>query len=77
MQGSTVFLSEGYGLGMARKLGAMFFAVQTNGPVQMASALGQGRELSLGLARGLAGFGMVKAATVERYTYGFGVDAGR
>ena len=74
LQGSSVFVAEGYPVATARKLGAEFLAVQGTGPMKMASA--PGHELTLGLARGLAGFGMMKVG-MGRYTCGLGMEAKR
>jgi hypothetical protein len=74
ISGMNVFVSEGYPVATARKLGAAFLAVQGTGPMQMAGT--PRSELTLGLARGMAGFGMVRPATVERYTLGFEAQPG-
>ncbi len=74
LSGTSVFLSEGYPVATARKLGADFLAVQGTGPMKMATA--PRRELTLGVARGLAGFGMMKVG-MERYTCGSGIEAKR
>jgi hypothetical protein len=69
ISGLGVFVSEGFGLPLARKLRDGIEAVQSSGPLRVAesgrgprSGQFEGGELSLGLVRGLAGFGVIKAA---------------
>ncbi|CAN5668672.1 hypothetical protein BH10ACI4_BH10ACI4_29770 [soil metagenome] len=69
--GSGVFVSEGFALPLARKLRDSIESVQSDGPLRVAGvdSVGnggaggmRGHELSLGLVRGMAGFGVMKAA---------------
>jgi hypothetical protein len=64
ISGSAVFVSEGFALPLARKLRGGIAAVQSGGPLQVAGAgrLRGGRELSLGMVRGLSEFGLMKGA---------------
>jgi hypothetical protein len=55
--GRELFISEGFPLATARKLREATLAVQGTGPMRMAV----GPELTLGTARMMAGFGMMKA----------------
>ena len=64
---SSFFASEGFALPLARKLRDSIAAMQSDGPLQVAQSTGRSGasghgELSLGLVRGLAGFGVMKAA---------------
>jgi hypothetical protein len=70
LSGTSVFVSEGYPLALARKLGVQFLGVQGTGPMRMALVCGP--ELTLGLAQRFAGFGMMRPVAVRRYTLGFG-----
>ncbi|MDE3105769.1 MAG: hypothetical protein KGK08_11380, partial [Acidobacteriota bacterium] len=68
--GAAVFISEGFPLELARKLRDAVNSLQAEGPLQVA---GQGiaapsQELSLGFARTLASFGMIRAALPGPYT---------
>ncbi|MCU1320577.1 MAG: hypothetical protein JWM43_226 [Acidobacteriaceae bacterium] len=64
--GSGVFVSEGFALPLARKLRDSIESVQSDGPLRVAGVDGagglRGHELSLGIVRGMAGFGVMKAA---------------
>jgi hypothetical protein len=64
LQGRDLWVSEGFPVATARRLRDSTVAVQGTGPMKMAV----GEELTFGIARALAGFGMVRPATVERYT---------
>ncbi|WP_157477572.1 hypothetical protein [Granulicella tundricola] len=68
VSGETVFVSEGIGLAAARKLHSGFLEVQGRGPMKM--AMQPTRELTYGLVKGMAGFGVMKAGLMERYTGG-------
>jgi hypothetical protein len=59
ISGDTVFTSEGINLESARKLHAAFLQVQGKGPMKLAAQ--PRHELTLGIANGLAGFGVMKA----------------
>ena len=59
VSGETVFVSEGIGLAAARKLHAGFLEVQGRGPMKMAAQPTQ--ELTFGVVKGIAGFGVMKA----------------
>jgi hypothetical protein len=65
--GDGVFISEGFELPLARKLRDQIVSQQPEGPLQLAAA--PQHELSLGLAHSLASFGIVRAATLQRYTF--------
>lgn len=65
ISGSTVFVSEGFDLALARKLRDSVRDEQPTGPVRLAQT---GHEPSLSLARLLGAYGMVKPALLERYT---------
>jgi hypothetical protein len=67
ISGKGVFISEGFELPLARKLRDQIVSVQPEGPLQIAKT--QPHELSLGLAHTLSSFGMIRAATVQRYTF--------
>jgi hypothetical protein len=60
MSGSGVFIGEGFSLPLARKLRDNIAALQSDAPLRLAGA--DGHELSLGMVRGLAGFGLMKVA---------------
>jgi hypothetical protein len=64
LDGRELWVSEGFPLGLARKLRDETKAVQGHGAIRMAA----GGELSLGVVRGLAGFGLMKGALAGRYT---------
>ena len=66
-EGSTVFSFEGFPVAQARKLREAIAAVQTSGPVMQARS-GVAGELSFGLARFAAGFGLLRSAAAEGYT---------
>ena len=66
-EGSTVFAFEGFPVAQARKMREAIAAVQTSGPVMQAWSRPAG-ELSFGLTRFAAGFGVIRAAVGERYT---------
>jgi hypothetical protein len=67
--GKEFWVAEGFPLATARKLRDMAVAVQGTGPMRMAGAPVRGHELTLDTAEALARFGMIKPATVERYTW--------
>ena len=66
ISGTTVFVSEGIAQTQAQKLHTEFLGVQGVGEVKMAAQ----RELTLGVAGQLAGFGMMRAGLSPRYTQG-------
>ena len=66
LSGRELFVSEGFALPLARRLHNATLDAQGTGPMKMADA--PRRELTLGTAHTLAGFGMVNPATVKRYT---------
>ena len=68
LKGKEFFVSEGFPLTLARKIRDLAMDVQGTGPMRMAGAAMPKRELTLGVAGALAGFGMIRPATVERYT---------
>jgi hypothetical protein len=67
IKGSTVFIGEGFALPLARKLRDSIASVQSEGPLQIVDA-NQPHELSLGMARTLSSFGMLKSMIPQRYT---------
>jgi len=67
ISGEGVFVSEGFELPLARKLRDQIVNAQPSGPLQIAKAAPH--ELSLGLAHTLAGFGMIRASGLQRYTF--------
>ena len=67
ISGEGVFISEGFELPLARKLRDQIVNAQPSGPLQMAKTAPH--ELSLGLAHTLAGFGMIRASGLQRYTF--------
>ena len=69
LDGPGLFVAEGFPLATARKLREEVLSVQGSGPMRMASS-GQGvrRELTLGTLGWSLGFGVVRPATVGRYT---------
>ena len=67
LKGKEFFVSEGFPLVTARRIRDLAMDVQGTGPMRM--ALSPQRELTLEVADALAGFGMIKPATVERYTF--------
>jgi hypothetical protein len=66
ISGSTVFVSEGFDLALARKLRDSIAGVQAQGPLRTAQL---GGEPSLSLSRLLGGYGLMKPATLGRYTF--------
>jgi hypothetical protein len=74
LNGSGVFLAEGFALPLARKLRDSIVASQSEGPLQIASSAAanpQPEELTLSWSRYLSSFGMLKAGEPEgagRYT---------
>jgi hypothetical protein len=66
ISGSSVFVSEGFDLALARKLRDSIAEVQSNGPVRMAQEVGTDPALSL--SRLLGSYGVVKPALFDRYT---------
>jgi hypothetical protein len=66
ISGKGVFIAEGFDLPLARKLRDTITSVQADGPLQVVEA--NPHELSLGIARSLTSFGVVKAAIPQRYT---------
>lgn len=67
ISGDGVFVSEGFELPLARKLRDQIVSVQPEGPLQIAGT--RPHELSLGLARMLSSFGMIRTAGLQRYTF--------
>ncbi|MDE1177826.1 MAG: hypothetical protein PW789_14685 [Edaphobacter sp.] len=65
LTGSTVFISEGFDVALARKLRDSIASVQSEGPTRLAVV---GNEPSLSLARYMGSFGAMKASLAERYT---------
>lgn len=65
ISGSSVFISEGFGLALARKLRDNIASVQSEGPMRMAV---EGNEPAMSLARYMGSFGMMSAANSGRYT---------
>ncbi|WP_207231782.1 hypothetical protein [Edaphobacter modestus] len=63
---SSVFVSEGFDLALARKLRDSIADVQANGPVRLAQ--GVSNEPALSLSRLLGSYGVVKPALFDRYT---------
>jgi len=68
LSGKDVWVSEGFPLTLGRKLRDATTAVQGTGPMQIAAEPAR-RELTLGALGALARFGMVRPATLERYTF--------
>ncbi|HTD97524.1 MAG TPA: hypothetical protein VK627_11350 [Edaphobacter sp.] len=64
--GTRVFIGEGFSLPLARKLRDSIASVQSNGPLQLAQS--PPHEPTLALSRLLSSFGIVKAASQQRYT---------
>jgi hypothetical protein len=71
VQGSSVFVAEGFDVALARKLRDLIGSVQSSGPLRMADMAVPRHELGLGMVHGLASFGMMKAAipASQRYTF--------
>jgi hypothetical protein len=75
ISGNGVFISEGFELPLARKLRDRIVSEQPQGPLQIArTGVHEGtqelpHELSLGLARTLSSFGMIRAGVPQRYTF--------
>lgn len=65
MSDSTVFISEGFDLALARKLRDSIRDEQPKGPVRLAQA---GSEPALSLSRLMGSYGVMKPALLERYT---------
>jgi len=65
ISGRSVFVSEGFSLPLARKLRDSIASVQSEGPLRVAE---QGHEPTLALARALAGYSMMRAGGLQRYT---------
>lgn len=65
VSGTKVFVSEGFDLALARKLRDSIASVQAEGPLRTAQA---GEEPALSMARLLGSYGVIKPATLERYT---------
>ncbi|HTH52795.1 MAG TPA: hypothetical protein VL495_02515 [Edaphobacter sp.] len=65
ISGSTVFVSEGFDLQLARKLRDSIHNEQPKGPVRLAVV---GNEPALSLSRLMGAYGMMKPALLERYT---------
>jgi hypothetical protein len=59
-----VFIAEGFPLALARQMREATLAVQGSGKIMNA----RGSELTLGLSRMMSGAGMIRPATVGRYT---------
>ena len=62
LKGTTVWISEGFDLGLARKLRETIDGAQGVGPVRQVSVPAGQKELLAGLARQLSRFGMMRAA---------------
>jgi len=69
LKGKEFFVSEGFPLVTARRIRDLAMDVQGTGPMRMAGGAAPKRELALGTANAISGFGMIKPATVERYTF--------
>ncbi|MEO6911975.1 MAG: hypothetical protein ABI158_13745 [Edaphobacter sp.] len=67
ISGRGVFISEGFELPLARKLRDRIVSQQSEGPVRIAAV--EPHELSLGLAHTLSSFGMIRAGSLQRYTF--------
>jgi hypothetical protein len=65
ISGTRVFISEGFELGLARKLRDSILNAQPEGPLQIAGE----HELSLSMARTFASLGTIRAGDLERYTF--------
>jgi hypothetical protein len=65
ISGSTVFVSEGFDLALARKLRDSIRDEQPQGPVRLAQ---RGSEPALSLTRLLRSYGVMKPALIGRYT---------
>ncbi len=75
LSGSSVFVSEGFDLALARKLRDSIKGIQGEGPLRMTQipavhspALRPGGEPALSLARFLQSYGAFEPAALERYT---------
>jgi hypothetical protein len=66
ISGTSVFVSEGFDLALARKLRDSIAGVQAQGPVRTAQL---GGEPALSLSRLLKGYGVMKASLPGRYTF--------
>ena len=65
LNGTSLFVSEGFDLALARKLRDSIASVQGEGPVRMAV---EGNEPALGMGRYMGSFGVIRAAASGRYT---------
>lgn len=65
--GRNVFVSEGFELPLARRLGVSIHAAQSEGPLKIADS--RLPEPSLSMARMLESFGMIRAGGSQRYTF--------
>jgi hypothetical protein len=65
ISGTSVFVSEGFGLPLARRLRDSIANVQSEGPLRMAE---MGHEPAMSLAGVMRSFGMMKATETGRYT---------
>jgi hypothetical protein len=65
LDGSSVFVSEGFDLALAHKLRDSIRDEQPKGPVRLAQTVS---EPALSLSRLLGAYGVVKPALLERYT---------
>jgi hypothetical protein len=65
ISGANVFVSEGFSLPLARKLRDSIASVQAEGPVRVAV---QSHEPAMSMAEMLGSFGVIKSASMERYT---------
>jgi len=66
LNGTGVFIAEGFNLALARKLRETIVSIQPEGPIRQAIAPMQ--EPSLSLSRAIASYGAVNRAVLERYT---------
>ena len=66
ISGTGVLVSEGFPVALARKLRDSIWSMQSDEPVKI--AVSGDTELSLGVARALSSFGMIRAKSVQRYT---------
>lgn len=67
ISGTGVFISEGFELPLARKLRDRIVSEQPEGPLRIAGV--EPHELSLGLAHAMWRWGMIRADSLQRYTF--------
>lgn len=65
LSGTSVFVSEGFSLPLARKLRDRIASVQSEGPIRMAV---EGNEPALSLSRYMESYGLMRVAVSGRYT---------